>query len=257
MDTQELERVVDEFDAARGRGEYFPKAWFSKLTLDEAYPIQLALIARRCAREGQRRIGWKVGLTAPAMQEQFRFKEPVFGCLLETGKVRSGHAFRHADIKGPGFENELCIEVARDIAPGASFDEVAASVGAIYPALEIVETRGDFAAQIALAMADNAQQHSFVLGEARLGVDPASIPQMVARARVNGVELGNGKGEAVLGHPFNSLVWLAKKLAQFGQKLAAGDLVMSGSFTRQFPFHPGDRVETEFEGLGKVAAELR
>lgn len=256
MDASEIERVIDEFDAARQRGEYFPKAWYSKLSLDEAYPIQLGLIARRCAREGQKRVGWKVGLTAPAMQEQFGFREPVFGCLLESGKVRSGHVFRHADIMGPGFENELCIEITRDIAPGASFADVAASVGAIHPALEIVETRGDFAAQIALAMADNAQQYAFVIGEARHGADPASIAQMTARARVNGTEIGSGKGEAVLGHPFNSLIWLAGKLAQFGERLSAGDYVMSGSFTRQFPARAGDKIETEFEGLGKVAVEF-
>ena len=74
--------------------------------------------------------------------------------------------------------------------------------------------------------------------------------------RVNGVEVGSGKGEAVLGHPLNSVAWLAGKLASFGEKLGAGDLVMSGSFTRQFPLAAGDKVETDFEGLGKATAEF-
>jgi 2-keto-4-pentenoate hydratase len=256
MEAADLERVVDEFDAARERGEYFPKAWYSKLTLDDAYRIQLALIARRCEREGQRRVGWKVGLTAPVIQEQFGFKEPVFGCLLQKGMIRSGHVFRHADIIGPGFENELCVRLARDVAPGASLAEITTAVGAIHPALEIVENRGDFVAQIALAMADNAQQHSFVIGEPVLHVDPSMLPGVVAQVRVNGAEIGSGKGEAVLGHPFNSIAWLAGKLSQFGEKLSAGDFIMTGSFTRQFPLKAGDKVETTFEGLGKVTAEF-
>jgi 2-keto-4-pentenoate hydratase len=256
MEATEMERVIDEFDAARQRGEYFPKAWYSKLSLDEAYRIQLALIARRCAREGQRRVGWKVGLTAPVIQEQFGFKEPVFGCLLEKGMIRTGHVFRHADIMGPGFENELCIRLARDVAPGASLAEITNAVGVIHPALEIVETRGDFVSQIALAMADNAQQHSFVIGAPVLHVDPSILPQIVATVRVNGDEVGSGKGEAVLGHPLNSIAWLAGKLSEFGEKLSAGDFIMTGSFTRQFPLKAGDKVETTFEGLGKVTAEF-
>jgi 2-keto-4-pentenoate hydratase len=58
----------------------------------------------------------------------------------------------------------------------------------------------------------------------------------------------------VLGHPFHSVAWLATKLESFGERLRAGDLIMTGSFTRQFPVAGGDRVETEFEGLGKVTA---
>jgi 2-keto-4-pentenoate hydratase len=75
--------AIDSFWAARARGVYFPTEWFDRLTLDEAYRIQLGLIARRCAT-GERQIGWKVGLTAKPIQEQFGFHEPVFGCILES-----------------------------------------------------------------------------------------------------------------------------------------------------------------------------
>lgn len=138
----------------------------------------------------------------------------------------------------------------------APLSDITNAVGAIHPALEIVETRGDFVAQIALAMADNAQQHSFVIGAPVLHVDPSILPQVIATVRVNGDEVGSGKGEAVLGHPFNSIAWLVGKLAQFGEKLRAGDFIMTGSFTRQFPLEAGDKVETTFEGLGKVTAEF-
>ena len=256
MNAKEFERAVDEFDAARQRGEYFPKAWSGRLALDDAYRIQLALIRRRCAQEEQRRIGWKVGLTARAIQEQFGFNEPVFGCLLEKGKVKSGHEFRHADLIGPGFENELCVELSREVRPGASLNDVAAAVGAIRPALEIIETRGDFANNVALAIADNAQQHSFVIGRPGRDLDAASLTGMTATVRVNGNEVGSGLGEAVLGQPFNSVAWLATKLADYGETLRAGDFIMTGSFTRQFPLARGDRVETSFSGLGTVTASF-
>jgi 2-keto-4-pentenoate hydratase len=254
MNASEVDKTVDEFEAARERGEYFPKAWSDRLSIDDAYRVQLGLIRRRSAQTGQRRVGWKVGLTARAIQQQFGFDEPVFGCLLKEGKVASGHAFKYGDLIRPGFENELCVELARDVAPGASFEAVAASIGTVHPALEIIETRGDFVGQIALALADNAQQFAFVLGPPVRATEAGDLAKLVARVRVNGAEVGSGRGDAVLGHPFNSVAWLATKLESFGETLRAGDLIMTGSFTRQFPLAAGDRLETEFEGLGKVTA---
>src|SRR6516165_4934861 len=93
MDRSEIAAAVQEFEAAQARGEYFPRAWFDRLTLDDAYRILLARIVRRRG-EGARRIGWKIGLTAQVIQQQFGLHEPVFGCLLAEGLVRSGHVFR-------------------------------------------------------------------------------------------------------------------------------------------------------------------
>ena len=128
--------------------------------------------------------------------------------------------------------------------------EAASAVEVIYPALEIIETRGPFTEQIALALADNAQQKVCVLGA---GVAlPPDLTRVMATVFVNGAEVGSGTGDAVLGNPLNSLVWLAGKLGQFGRGLKAGEIVMTGSFTRQFPLAAGDKVVTLFEGVGTV-----
>jgi len=74
--------------------------------------------------------------------------------------------------------------------------------------------------------------------------------------RINGAEVASGRGDAVLGNPLNSVMWLARKLAQFGRGIAAGEIIMSGSFTRQFPIAPGDRVEVDFAGVGEVRTEM-
>jgi 2-keto-4-pentenoate hydratase len=52
------------------------------------------------------------------------------------------------------------------------------------------------------------------------------------------------------------VAWLAAKLAQFGERVRAGDYIMSGSFTRQFPLARGDRIEAVFDGIGAVAASV-
>src|SRR3954471_12729124 len=159
----DLATTAEDFWAARQRGEFFPQAYADRLSLDEAYRIQLALIERRVAA-GERQIGWKVGLTAKAIQEQFGFHEPVFACILESRP--SGHVFGAAELINPGFETELCIRLGRGLEGMVSLEQVRAAVDVIYPSFEIIETRGDLVKQIALALADNGQQRSVVLGTA-------------------------------------------------------------------------------------------
>jgi 2-keto-4-pentenoate hydratase len=240
--------AIDSFWAARQRGEHFPAEWFDRLTLDEAYRIQLGLIDRRCAA-GERQIGWKVGLTAKPIQQQFGFHEPVFGCILESGG--SGYAFRPGDLIRPGFEPELCLRVARPLAGDVTVAEVRSAIDAVYPSLEIIETRGDLAAQIAVAMADNAQQKTIILGNP-VPLGERELDKVEATIQINGRSVATGRGDGVLGNPLNSVVWLAHKLPEFGRGIRAGDLVMSGSFTRQFPIEPGDSVHVEFAGIGDV-----
>jgi 2-keto-4-pentenoate hydratase len=254
LDRGALDKVVDEFWTARGRGVYFPPGWHDRLDLDDAYRIQLALVGRRCTA-GIAHIGWKVGLTAKAIQEQFRVHEPVFGCLLSEGRIESGHRFRYDELIAPGFENEICVVLGRDLAGmKLGIEDVARAVDRCHPALEIIETRGDLTGQLSLALADNAQQKFFVIGPPVSLSDALDLSRIGARVRVNDTEVGAGRGDAVLGHPLRSVAWLAGKLAPYGRRLRAGDHIMTGSFTRQFPIARGDRIRTEFEGVGVVEA---
>ncbi len=248
MSTSDL---IEAFWQARQQGVYFPPAYYNKLAIDDAYAIQLGLIARRAAA-GERQIGWKVGLTAKPIQQQFGFHEPVFGCVLDSKP--SGHVFAPNDLIAPGFENELCLRLRVDLAGTISLDQARAAIDVVYPSLEIIETRGPFTEQIALALADNAQQKTVILGTpAPL---PADLTAIEARVAINGETVATGTGDAVLGNPLNSIVWLAGKLGAYGRTLRAGEIVMTGSFTRQFPIAPGDRIETVFSGLGSVQTSM-
>jgi 2-keto-4-pentenoate hydratase len=250
------QELIEAFYAARKSGEYFPLAWRGRLDIETAYRVQLGLIRLRAEREGVRRIGWKVGLTAPAIQAQFGFHEPVFACVLDEGRIASGHAFDFAQLIAPGFENEMCCVLGQDVAPGASLQQIRAAIATVHPALEITETRGEFTRHIALALADNAQQKAVVLGAGRTLDTVPDLSGVLARVFINEREVDSGRGSAVLGHPFHSIAWLAGKLPQFGERLRAGDLIMTGSFTRQFPIAAEDRIETVFEGVGSVSARF-
>jgi 2-keto-4-pentenoate hydratase len=245
--------AVQDFWAARQRGEFFPHAYADRLSLDDAYRIQLALIERRIAA-GERQIGWKVGLTAKAIQEQFGFHEPVFACILESRP--SGHVFGATELINPGFETELCIRLGRGLEGVVTLEQVREAVDVIYPSFEIIETRGDLVKQIALALADNGQQRSVVLGTPVPLAPSMELERVEAHVELNGQEVASGLGSAVLGNPLNSIRWLAEKLGEYGRALRAGDIIMTGSFVRQFPLQAGDIAVAEFSGIGRVEVRV-
>jgi 2-keto-4-pentenoate hydratase len=249
----ELATAIEDFWAARARGEFFPQAYADRLTLDDAYRIQLALIDRRVAA-GERQIGWKVGLTAKPIQQQFGFHEPVFACVLETRP--SGHVFGATELINPGFETELCVRLGRGLEGPVGPEQVRAAVDVIHPAFEIIETRGDLVKQIALALADNGQQRSVVIGAPVRLAPTMALDQVEARVQLNGQEVATGLGSAVLGNPLNSVQWLAETLGRHGRRLQPGDIIMTGSFVRQFPLQPGDIAVAEFSGIGRVEARI-
>ncbi len=241
----------------RGRGRY-PEAWAGRLTLEVAYAVQLALLDRYVAG-GERQAGWKVGLTARAIQEQVGIHEPVFGFLLESGALPSGSTLPRERLVSPAVENELCLTIGRTLAgPGVTLDMARAAVSAVAPALEVVERRGDAAADVPLSIADNCQQRAFVVGPAA-GPSPATADPGAATVEiyVDGRFSERASGREVMGTPLASVAWLADRLARYGRRLEAGMRVMSGSFTRQYPIErAGTEIEARFAPYGSVRARF-
>jgi 2-keto-4-pentenoate hydratase len=250
----DIEAVVESIWQHTLRRSYFPAEWKSRLTIEQAYRVQLGLLDRWLAR-GERLAGWKVGLTAPVIQKQFGMHEPVMGFLLESGHRESGVTFRHGELIEPGFENELCLTVGTRLeGPGVTPDHARAAITAVQPAFEIIEGRGDFRADVTLSLTDNCQQKAFVTGPTSpfpAGWEPAHTTVEVS---INGRQVHHAVGSEETGHPVAAVAWLARKLAEFGRWIEPGHRIMSGSFTRQYPIGPGDRIETHFTPFGAVRA---
>lgn len=233
----------------------FPKRLAGLYSIDDAYVVQFELLELRRTK-GERAAGWKVGLTSLAMQRQQNLHEPCLGHLLESGHERSPAILLHSGLVAAGFENELCLRIGRPLPPHATLREAAAAVEAVAPALELVERRGvhgsDLAPDFPLTIAGNAQHRAFVTGAFTPYAPDIELAAVEAELFVNGMSRERASGAEVLGDPLNALVWLANKLARFGHALKPGDLVMSGSFTRQYAAKPGDRARAVFTGLGEV-----
>jgi len=233
-------------------GEHFPGAWQGKFTLAEAYRIQLAIRDLRVA-EGDRQTGWKIGLTARAVQEQEGFYEPIFAVLYESGSRASGAVFERKNMINPGFENELCITLRHALrGPDVDAAAVRGAIATVAPALEIVEGRGALSDSPELAVADNLGQMAYVVGTP-VRPEPGSVlADAQCAVKVNDLSIATADGSAVLDDPCNAIAWLANKLADYNEEILAGQMIMSGSFTRSFPIEATSTVETHFQPFGAV-----
>ena len=61
---------------------------------------------------------------------------------------------------------------------------------------------------------------------------------------------------AVLGHPALGIVWLANRLAEHGEGLAAGEIVLCGSFTAPVAARAGDSFFADYGELGTIAVHF-
>ncbi len=249
------EQVVESLWAAFESGDYQPAAWTGKLSVEQAYPVQLGMLARKLAR-GEQQAGWKVGLTAPHMREMFHHPDPVFGHLLASARKDSGHRFTHATLRSPAVESELMITLASDlIGPSATPASARSAIASIAPALEIVELgRAEMRRDLGLAIADNVSQHAFVHGApVDFGTD-LDFGAVQAKVEVNGQVVADVVGRDAIDNQLQTLAWLANTLHRFGRSLRAGERIMTGSFTKPLPIQAGTSVRTTFSGIGTVAA---
>ncbi len=240
------------------RGVHYPPAWRGRLSMRQGYEVQLGILQRLLAK-GERHAGWKVGLTAEAMRIQHGVHEPCFGFLLESANRASDAALMLDQLTQPGFENELCVMLGTTLrGPGVTTEQARGAIAQVQPALEIVEKRGDFAADLPATMADNAQQKYFITG-APIALDASNrlLGAASVEVFVDGTPIAQASGKEVMGDPAASVAWLANKLSEFGLALEAGKRVISGSFTKQFPIAGPAAIEARFTPFGVVRAQFR
>jgi len=158
----------------------------------------------------------------------------------------------------PSFETELCVTLGRKLkGPGVTPREAREALVSVAPALELVEKRGDFAADPPLSMADNVQQKFFITGpEVKLTDSESDLRAATVEIFINGEMMDQANGDAVMDGPAASVAWLANALSRFDFQLEEGCRVLTGSFTKQFPVAQGDLAEAHFTPYGTVTAEF-
>lgn len=226
--------------------------------VDEAYAVQRETL-RHWTRVGGKVAGRKIGLTSKAVQAQLGVDEPDFGVLLED-MIRSDSAkIELGVVLQPRVEAEIAFVLGRDLAgEKISAEQVLMATEYVCPALEICGSRiAHWDIKIEDTIADNASAGLVVIGgrrSPRPSLDALASTGMSLKR--DGTEVAQGRGEACLGNPALAVAWLAEALTRFGERLQAGDLVMSGALAKMITANPGDIFEARFGNFGSVSARF-
>lgn len=221
-------------------------------SLHDGQHMQIALLERWLA-SGEQLAGYKIGLTSGAARDAFGKGVRPFGFILKSRVYRSGDTIERTKIGRLGLENELVFRIAQQLDGDATAADARQAVDAVAPGFEINQVRTQGAVGNGIRIADNLSQWGIVVGGWRTPDYPFETLE-VTMAR-EGETLERVAAHGHIDDHFQSIATLANTLHRFGRTLAAGALVITGSFTRQ-------TIETlgtytgDFGELGSVSVRV-
>lgn len=183
-------------------------------------------------------IGYKVAFTNKNLQQQVGIEQPLTGVLLEKMLLPDGSSIPINSGARLIYEADLLVKVKSDkINEAENIMEVARYLESVTPFLEVPDLMlapGEkITGELLLAMNLNARWG--IIGESIPVDDEVEFLDAIGNLEVemfdeSGFPLLNARGTEILGHPFNSILFLVKELRSQGKSLKAGEIVSLGSF---------------------------
>ena len=250
------------------------EAWLAKkpapgfgatMTLAEAVKVQeryTAVIAKDLGGV----VGYKSGLTNPAVQRRFNYDRPIRGTLYEKMILQSAARVPAAYGARPVLEADM-MAVVGDAAKLMAAKTPLEALGALKEIRTFIEMPDlVFDPQVKLdgptLLGVNALARLGVLGNPIPMPPTADSVAKLATMKVEvldqtGAVLGGGKGSDVLENPLNAVLWIAESLREEGKAVRNGDLLSLGSFSALLPPKPGMTVTVRYTGLTAEPAEVK
>lgn len=231
-----------------------------EMTMDDAYAVQAAWIRQKIAA-GRRVIGWKIGLTSKAMQYALNIDIPDSGVLLDDMMFEDGATVPADRFIQPRIEAEIAFVMKAPLrGPDISIFDVLNATDYVTPALEILDTRilrvdpqTKKPRTIVDTISDNAANAGIVTGGRAVRPGEIDVRWMGAIVSRNAEVEETGLGAGVLNQPARGVAWLANRLAQYGDGIEAGQIVLAGSFIRPIEARHGDTINADFGPYGSVS----
>ncbi|OCP35879.1 2-oxo-hept-4-ene-1,7-dioate hydratase [Ensifer sp. LC163] len=230
------------------------------MTMDDAYAVQAAWVKQKIAR-GRRVIGWKIGLTSKAMQYALNIDIPDSGVLFDDMMFEDGATIPRDRFIQPRIEAEIAFVMKAPLAgPNVSVFDVLNATDYVTPALEILDTRilradpeTKKTRTIVDTISDNAANAGIVIGGRAMRPQDVDMRWMGAIVSRNAEVEETGLGAGVLNDPARGIAWLANRLAGYGDRIDAGQIVLAGSFIRPVEARHGDTIVADFGPQGTVS----
>lgn len=265
LNAQEIEAAAAALDGAEESRQQIGllSLKHTGMGMDDAYAVQAAWVKRKIAA-GRKVIGWKIGLTSKAMQYALNIDIPDSGVLFDDMLFEDGAVIPADRFIQPRIEAEIAFVMKAPLkGPNVSIFDVLNATDYITPALEILDTRvlrvdpeTKKARSIVDTISDNAANAGIVIGGRQMRPDQVDMRWMGAIVSRNAEVEETGLGAGVLNHPARGIAWLVNRLAQYGDGIEAGQIVLAGSFIRPVEARHGDTINADFGPYGTIACHF-
>jgi 2-keto-4-pentenoate hydratase len=230
------------------------------LGMADGYAVQQELVKLLLA-DGDRIVGYKVGLTSKPMQKMIGVDTPDYGPVLGSTVYADGDAVPVSAFIQPKIEAEIAFVLGSPLAgPGVSVLDARRAIAGMTAAVEIVDSRfADWRIRLADTVADLASNGAVAISSRVVPLEGAEtlIPRLIGMVLTRQGDLvDTGAGAAALGDPVRVVAWLANTLGSMGAKLEAGHLVMTGALHAAVPMRAGDVFRAEFDRLGPLTVRV-
>ena len=205
-------------------------------------------------RTGERQLGWKVGFAAPAALDKLGTDRPLVGFLLESALLDDGAEVPIGTWNAPALEPEIAVHLERDVPRRATWDQVRDAVGGLSAAIELADVHPPPADPREI-LAGNIFQRHVMLGP--VDESRATAEGIGGRVTVDGAEVAANDDPASLTGEVVEVVRLtAEFLDAVGERLRAGQVVITGSAVPPVQIAPGQDVEIALGPLGGLRVRL-
>ena len=256
------EGTVPDIDGLAGR---LTKATADRASIgrisDEVPGFDLATaytVQRRLRQSAGPQVGWKLGLTSRAKQVQVGVTEPIHGFLTGAHALDLGQPLDTSALIQPRCEPEIVFVIGRGIGGShVTAADVLAATSGVAVGIEVLDSRfHEYRFTTPDVVADNTSAARFVVG-APVPVGGIDLRLAGVVLEKNGEVVATASGAASLGHPAAAVAWLVRALADDGDGLRAGDIVLSGGLTAATPVAVGDVVVVTVDRIGTVSLACR
>lgn len=198
------------------------------------------------------------------MQNAVGISEPDYGVLFADMFYADATPIPFDRFHAPRIEVELAFVLKAPLrGPDCTIFDVLNATDYVTPALEILETRmhrvdpqTGKTRKVMDTISDNAANAALVLGGRPFRPMDADLRWIGALLFRNGEVEETGLAAGVLNHPANGIAWLANRLAPHDEHLAAGEVVLAGSFTRPVDIRRGDTFHADYGAFGSVSCQF-
>jgi 2-oxo-hept-3-ene-1,7-dioate hydratase len=259
---QEAAKRLDESERTRAQIRQLSLE-HPAMTIDDAYAVQKAWVNLKTAA-GRSIQGHKIGLTSKAMQYSSNISEPDYGVLLDDMFFADGSSIPAERFIVPRLEVELAFILSKRLqGPNCTIFDVLSATAYVTPAIEIIDARiqqvdpeTNATRKVVDTISDNAAGAGLICGGRPFRPLDADLRWVSAVCYRNGAIEESGVAAAVLNHPANGVAWLANKFAPHGVSLAAGEVILSGSFTRPVAARRGDTFHIDYGTFGCISCHF-